>query len=286
MLGTIALGGAALWSAKTDGVVAEVALVPEIPAPLVQVRCFGAEQTFAFHTGSTLCFVDESMQPQLGDPLGESELRAAVGSVKKSMYRAPDILLGGIRLRGQWAAYRELTPLAEAMGHPVTGIVGVDAVEKHVVELDLVGERLRLLSRVPPQVVEQNERLDMRRTDRGWFVTAKVADSLPVEFMLNTGTNRGITLSQPIFDRLWAAGAVKDCVETEILSMTGTNVSRDGELQRITLGRFQHDDLAVSRIDTCTLGCEYLRRYIIVFDFPRKHLYLRPSTECDKPQPK
>ena len=92
------------------------------------------------------------------------------------------------------------------MGHPISGIVGVDAVEKFVVELDLIGGRLRLLSRVPPEVIAQSERREIRRTNRGWVVTGIVASGESVEFSLNTGANGGITLSQSLFDRLWAAG--------------------------------------------------------------------------------
>ena len=286
MLGTIALGGAALWMTRNDGVVADVPLVPEIPAPFLKVRCFGAEQTFAFHANAPFSYVDESLRPRLGDSISETTAHGRLGDTKMPLYRPPEIVLDGTRLRGQWAAYRQLSTLSEVMGHPVSGIVGVDAVEKYVVELDLVGERLRLLSRVPPRVIEQSERLELRRTNRGWVVTGEVADGEPAEFSFNTSTNGGITLSQPLFDRLWAAGAVNECTEIHFLSPEGRGASHNGLLQRIALGRFVHTDLGVAQTNTSTLGCEYLRRYILVFDYPGRQLYLRPSPEFGWPRRK
>ena len=265
---------------------ADVPLVPETPAPLIKVKCFDTEQTFAFHANAALSCFDETLQPRLGDPISETTMHGPQGDVKLPLYRTPEISLGRTRLPGHRAACRELNTLSEVLGQPVTGVLGIEAMEPFVVELDLVGKRLRLRAHVPARIVEQSECFELRRTNRGWVVMGEVADGEPVEFSFNTGTSGGITLSPPIFDRLRTSGAVTDCVGLLYQSTGGRIVSQEGLLRRIALGRFKHVDLSVARSDTCGLGCQYLRRYILVFDFPRKRLYLRPSSDFDLPQPK
>jgi hypothetical protein len=267
-----------------EGIVAEVPLVPESSLALVAGRCFDEQRLFIFDTGASITMLDESLRPRVGDMLGTMRIQGPFGQKTVPLFRVPPINLGTARVGGTRVTCGSMQSFQEAAGHPLLGILGIDAVERYVVEVDLVGQHLRLLSSIPAEVVHQSEAFEMRRDQMGCYLHAEFAKGESAELLLDTGLNSGISLEGPIFDRLRSEGVLQKCRELRLRTVSGDQTTYEAEMQRFKVGRFEHRGLQVMRTDKLSLaGCEYLRRYIVVFDFPDKRLYLRPSPEFDAP---
>jgi hypothetical protein len=172
----------------------------------------------------------------------------------------------------------DMEPFSDACGVPIAGIIGLDQIKNFVVEFDLTGKKLRLFRQLPSRVARDCERFEMHLRPAGWSVLGIAAGIGTEDFVIDTGADYSIGLDEGKFDREPDTPFIRDRGLLKLLTMGGKVDGQEGRLQRFTLGSYEHEWVQISsHPGHSVLGTGYLRRYVVVFDFAHKHLYLRPS---------
>lgn len=270
---------------ETATVLAEVRFQPDILV-VVQATCLGKQRYFAFDTGATSTVIDNSLRDQLGDPTGTTKIRTATGVIQLQTFQAPHLSVGNFQLRGERAFCGDLRRVSELVGASFAGLIGLDSFDDFVVALNPAEGTIRFYDRLPDDLVKDAESFPLKRTRLGFAVLGRLPRMGEEAFLLDSGGAWSITLGSQVFEQLSAGGEIQDRFEIHVSGVGGERTTEDGRLQTFQLGRFKHEDLSVTKAsdDVSTIGCSYLRRYVAVFDFPGRRLYLKPSKHFNDPE--
>ncbi len=249
---------------------AEVRLEADCDLPLVSAKCLGQMRYFILGSGSNVTFLDKSLRPKLGDPIRSSKGR--------EIFKSPPVNLGGLQLTGRAAVCTDLSQFSDYVGLQLTGILGLDSLDNHIVELDLSGLALRVYDCVPNGTKRDSKVVRLYGDRTGMRVRAKLPAIGPQEFLLDSGNAGSLQLNTDLFERLVKSGGIDQRYKSGALTESGEQSSETGRLRRLTLGDFKHEGLSIMKSPSpSSIGCAYLRRYVAVFDFPNHRLYLKPS---------
>ncbi|HLY54188.1 MAG TPA: hypothetical protein VKS60_01445, partial [Stellaceae bacterium] len=120
-------------------------------------------------------------------------LATHTGAGGETNVRLPEFGVGGVTLKHQTIAVRDLSPLAALEGVPVDAVIGVELARRLVVELDYEGRRMVLLR--PDGFVAPPTATPVPLTFAGRIptVTGRI-DGIPATLSLDTGTAAGLVL--------------------------------------------------------------------------------------------
>ncbi len=234
---------------------------------------------FAFDTGCTATIVDVSLQGQLGKQLGLTTADTPGGDLGLPIFKAPDVTLGGLRLKSKEAGCADLKILSEPIGCPLEGVIGMAPLEKHIFELDLAGGTVRIYDRVPDNAKRDGKVFPLRMDFGCPVIRATLPDGSAEDFLIDSGGGgASLSLSDHVFERFADGGTIRNRHRTNTFSAAGRGTTEVGLLDTFVLGGFKHNRLSVDKsTGMSAIGWEYLRRYVTVFDLPGGRLYLRPS---------
>ena len=186
------------------------------------------------------------------------------------VFRNPNVASVGRRrlpLRGR-GFFRDLSEYREAFGDDSEGIVGMEFLRSHVVQIDFDGGKVNFLK---SSDAIAGQRLPLT-FDQG---CPAVAMDLPtvgtLQFMLDTGNVcfQNGTLSNATFEKLVQAGHLDVMDEIEILT-------RPMAPERFVSAHWSGNswvnsahEPAISEGSDNVLGVGYLARYTVTFDFPK-----------------
>ena len=164
------------------------------------------------------------------------------------------------------------------------GALGFCDLYDFVVEVDLTGNSLRLYDRLPDQVAESSQCFSMWFDDGAKTVGGVVAGEEYEMFRVDITHGTTLALRQEVYRKLASSGKIYDCKTTSFLDASGVTVTTEsGILRQFQLGPFKNKELLVYPSEKSSIGLNYLRRYVAVFDLPRMQIYLRESAAFDKP---
>jgi hypothetical protein len=169
----------------------------------------------------------------------------------------------------------DLSKLRTSSSQPIYGVLGMDFLERYVMELDLAAGTLRLLdSRLLPQDIHDVS-LKINMTNRNPLLKIQ---SNSVEFwaLIDTGALLTCDLERKVYDHLVETRRIMQwSFEVEQNGTKAFKVGEEGWLNELKVGPFTHYMLAVDSDESITLlGLYYWRRYRCTFDFPEKRIYL------------
>jgi hypothetical protein len=167
------------------------------------------------------------------------------------------------------------------LGHPVAGIVGVDALAPFVVQLDVDSGRLRFLAPDAAGHADWGTREPMPINSRGIPTVRAAIDGQAADFWVDTGHSGGGFLPEWWVDRL--AKTSKTVTETAA-SFSGESEYRSVRVRDLAVAGFHHLDKLIvssSELPQPGLGIEFFLRYVATFDFPHHALYLRRGKRFD-----
>lgn len=245
----------------------------------------GRVYDFVFDTGMPGILYDTSLRPLLGPVRRRVSVPTPHGSTMLNLFDAPEAYVGSLSLQTQKAvACADLKELRQAMGRDIHGIVGMSFLKDRVVEINFDENRVAFLLSAD-NVEGERVSLDMIPRANLPLVEVDVEGMGSRRFMIDTGAADWIQLSGEDFDSLVASGALEVLGTSRYLDLSGKSETRYGVVKSFTLGVFHHSDLRVERLAASrpnTLGIEYLKRYNLVFDFPKRALYLSKSKAFDR----
>lgn len=257
-----------------------------IPVGVEPVRTFPARNItlqMLVDTGATATVFDTRHRVLLGEPTGKTRALTASGDIDVLQFTALTMHVGDLAIRPSGAmACLDMRSVARAVGVKIDGIVGMDFLRQTRVSVDFDLGKLRFCSTVSPQFGRAVPIYWGRGTQaNAAFVRGSFPDGTTELFNIDSGSigNFAGGLSERIYARLLRNKCCEPFAVVEGFT-AATNIEHTiGTASRLTAGGYSHDDLMfVKHIHTgSSLGCGYLRRYSVAFDFPKSVMYLRPG---------
>jgi hypothetical protein len=163
------------------------------------------------------------------------------------------------------------------------GILGMDVLKNHVIQIDFDAGRIAFLDDVPESQRDGGEAfaITYNRMKMPQMKLA-VGDQPPQDFAVDTGCQASGTLEIDGFRRAVALNSLKP-VDTLASTVTGVVKSRQIRTGRVTAGPLEYQGLIFSEAGGNFLGLDFLSRHVVTFDFAHGKLYLKKGKSFDKP---
>ena len=263
---------------------------------------------FALDSGASFPFVIDVRRARvLGLKLQGNltrEAGAGPGAYEVTQTRGVSINLGGLNFADQTAGVIALGSLEAQAGRPLDGLVGLDLFTRYVVEIDYVGNEIRLYDPQTYTYTGAGESIPLTLRDGNFFVPAKIEmpgrPRLDGQFLVDTGgglvtavlttpfarsnnlpSNLPAPTQRTILDRSLAGLGG----ETRLLVSRATSFTLGNLVIRepvIYVSQDRGGALASSHFDG-VIGGEILRRFKVVFDYARGRLILEPNAHYAEP---
>ncbi len=253
--------------------------------PLVLPVRFGPRTwDFIVDTGSTLTIFDLSFRAQLGEPKRAIRMLSAGNPVVTQMFAAPRAFVGPFNIAEcnevMCAGLRNLAPI---LGREVHGMLGMDILKGHVVQIDFDEGRLAFLDDRQGDRPNWGQEFPITY-DRMRLPQMKVSIEGRAEqdFTIDTGHGGSGTLEKSLFASVVADGNLKT-TETAVATLGGTSKTSDVRLHRLTVGPLEYRSIIFTEGNGNQLGSDFLSRHVVTFDFLHDKLYLKKGKSFDRP---
>ncbi len=167
------------------------------------------------------------------------------------------------------------------------GVLGMDLFRDYAIEINPDEKVFRVYDRVPEEIAKQSEYV--LRMKSGSSVELDLNDNKHTTALLDTASEYGITLEQPLFDQLISENRIGYCIESRSVRLDGSHDRLSGQLIGEPLCDLLKGSVVVhqaatpnTRQSTTNIGWPVLRRFISVFDFTRNRVLLRKSRYFDE----
>jgi hypothetical protein len=254
-------------SAQPEGGVEEFRVADNGDVLLLPVSIGGEQKLFLLDTGSEATICDASIRDKLERAIPTGAGRLFIGKlVLETLPSMQTMDLGKFR---------------KVSGHDIMGILGMDALRRFVVQVDLDAGKVRFCetagrdSGVALRLVNEPQQAPR--------VVAQLAGANAQEFILDTGMvgyGSG-ALKAEVFQSVSNNGKLRPLKMSFDESVGGKSAQRNGRIESLALGDFNHRDLIFAKRKENLLGLNYLSRFVVTFDFPNRTVYLKRSTRFD-----
>jgi hypothetical protein len=257
-------------------IVAEIAVARQGDLLLVPVTIGGRKVKFVLDTGAVATVLDSSVAKQIG-PLTPSQKNYSADFPE--MFQLPESTIDGsdLHLTGDAACF-DLSDLRTASGHDVGGLIGMNFLKRHVLQIDFDRGWLRFLK---PDTVDlpMGTLMSRDRFNRPMLGVELIAGQT-TSMLIDTGMAApGVgEVNQAIFNELLVDRRVTiKGPAARTATVAGESIGRKGKLDRFQFSRFEHEQLGIREGTVNAVGLNFLSRYAITMDFPNDMLYLEKS---------
>ncbi len=249
---------------------------------LVPVAIREIEYAFLLDTGAMTNVLDQSLVEEIG-PLSRS--RRSYPKGVPQTYVFPDAKLSGtnIQVQGDTVSVN-LADMRRVSGYDIRGVLGINFLQKFVIELDFDAGSVTLFEQTPalhrmPVAIERDP---FNRP----IVMIEVAPDDRVPFLIDTGmASPGIgEVAASTFEGLQKAARLRP-LETDgkILTISGVVSNRRAQLDVFRFGDYEHHNLRLNAGTLNALGLRYLSRYKVTLDLPRHQAWFEPGKRYSNP---
>lgn len=250
---------------------------------LLPVTFKGKEYLFVLDTGCSHTVFDTSFKHELGDVQKVRGVLTAGSRIEAELFDAPEAFLGPLNLQDcNEVICSDLKMASFVLGRKISGFIGMNFLNKYVVQIDFDKGTLSFLRPVKEQHTGWGTELVMRYDSLGWpHITGNILNCIKVDFMIDTGANSTGGLGSDIFEKFLSEKKLKT---SEILFATASGVIRKREIRidSLSVRPFEYQDLIFGEANWSHLGLSFLSRHIVTFDFPNSRMYLKKSKEFTK----
>ncbi|HEY1785014.1 MAG TPA: PDZ domain-containing protein [Pirellulales bacterium] len=231
-------------------------------------------------TGATASLLDIRFRGLLGGRKGDETAASPIATSRESYFDCPGGKIGRLRLDLPEIFCMNLGP--DITGEGEDGFLGMDFLKSHCVDFDWDAGAVRILWHVPGDLAEHAELNLAYNHSNMPVVTVRIGDSLDLPTAIDTGSNRGLSLSLADEKRAFPDGFER---ALESLGMTVHGTSNDAvvRLPKASIGDFESTNIlcCVKNAPSAgtTIGCDFLRRYRAIFDFAHDKLLLVPRRQ-------
>ncbi|MBW8014901.1 MAG: PDZ domain-containing protein [Planctomycetes bacterium] len=267
--------------AKEPEILAQFDTVSQM-GPLLPVTIAGKEHLFMLDTGASFTVFDKSLSRYLGEERGETPLFShdKVGVFK--FYEAPELFAGSIKLDCDIVICLDLTLFSLICGRKIGGVVGMDFLKQHIIQLDFDQKKVFFLKSKSNRVSSWGEGFDVKLHYNRPYVELSILDDLKTEFMIDTGSNSSISLNNDLFKRLMSKG---DRNRAESISGTALGVLKTDSMryENFSVESFEKQNIIIDSNPVHNLiGTGYLSRFLVTFDFPNSKVYFKKGKNFNK----
>jgi aspartyl protease/PDZ domain-containing protein len=253
---------------------------------------------FALDSGASFPFiVDQRRARKLGLKLEEQFKTgggAGAGTYEVAWTKGLSINISNLHFADQNAAVIALSSLEAIAGRPLDGVIGSDLFKRYVVEIDYPGNRVSLYHPLNYTYSGDGESIPLTIHDNHLFVSAKMIMAgdreLDGRFLVDTGGGLVTAILTAPFarSRKLPAPNQKTIVDRSLSGLGGQTSLLVARARSFSLGEFtirdpviylsQDSDGALASSEYAgVLGAEILRKFKLVFDYPRGRLFLEPN---------
>ncbi len=241
-------------------------------------------------SGAGMTVLDRPVAEAAGlETAGNVAAQGTGGETTASFAKGVDLTVGGLSFHGLTAAVLDLGPVAGRLGRPLPVILGKEAFQALVVEVDYPGRRLRFHD--PSRFEYQGSGHPVRivaAEDGQRNVEAQVEDLPPALFGLDTGSGKTVDLFRAYTDDHALLEGRRPLSEALSGGVGGVTVSKVGTLKTFTFAGYVLHDVpvgfhreAVGAFDTRrsagNLGAGILSRFRVIFDYGQDRLLVEPG---------
>lgn len=240
---------------------------------------------FILDTGSTFTMLDLAFRDQLGEPKGKQRAFTPLRKpVVMQVFAAPPVHVGPFNL----ADYNEVLcadlnrRLAKPLGREVHGILGVDFLKKHVVQIEFDEGRIAFLDNGQEDRRDWGQEFPITYRGKVPQMRLSVGGQPEQDFGTDTGCSASGALTKDCFRLAVTQGHLKP-VDTSMVTGAGVVRSRQVRTGRVAAGPFEYQGLIFTEAKLNLLGLDFLSRHVVTFDFPRDRLYLKKGKSFGRP---
>jgi len=240
----------------------------------------GKEFCFVLDTGSSNTVFDVLFKHELGKPKSLAEAKTTSDSIVVQTYDALPAFIGPYSMQNcDEVACLNLKMLTLITGKEISGIIGMNFLRKHVLQIDFDNGRLLFLKIPKEKNFDWGEEFTFSFNSIGLpQIKGNVLGCIKVDFTIDTGSNATGNLDRRIFEKILSK---KNLITSETLASTPSGLvkSKAARIDRLSIGSFEYQDLIFREDDVNNLGLDFLSRHLVTFDFPNNKIYLKKGKE-------
>lgn len=257
--------------------------------------------TFIFDTGGAR---SNTMTPEAAKQLGlhTTKGKDATGAGEKAVSywetKVDYYSIGNLTLRDQQFGVLELSAIKKAFGFPkLDGVIGFDVLERAVTCIDYEKQILTFKNEGPSCFGNGGEVISFK-LDANTPVIPGAIDGIPTEFIVDTGDRSAFS----VFQKFAAKSGVAKRFDGKPEVVSGLGVggpipARLSNLSKLRLGEKTEIQNVLARLPLTksgyfakaraslagSVGNEILRRFNVVFNYPKQEMTLIPNRHFDEP---
>ncbi len=257
---------------------------------VIPVRVAGAEVLFEVDTANGITTVDTNLAKAVGPKTRTVKTFDGHEFYESQFFRAPQLTVGRLDTQIPEVGVVDLTSSRRVSGYRISGSLGMDFLESHVLSIDYDRGELRLHQ--SPASAEFVTGFRKRCVLTHNPNTVVIYNKLPGKgvndleaFVVDTGLSLSLGLREELFDALVQSGAMVQLRRQESVSATKTRVSTTGSLENFEFAGIKHPSLRCIRLKMNLIGQGLLARYQVTMDFPRGEIWFRHGARIDLSDP-
>jgi hypothetical protein len=224
----------------------------------------------------------------------------AGGPVETGMIQKVTVRFPGVTLAGGSIAAMPLSPFKRATGRAMEAIIGYPLLNRCVVKVDYATRMLEILPAESFDYTGKGTVLPLTFEHRMPYVTASVTlpgrKPITGRCVIDLGSTQALILAPAVIRDERALEAITKTIEARGRGVGGQVPSRAGRVERLELGDLRFDQPvtmlpvpsdamigAQQKGMIGNIGGEILRRFTVIFDYPRKRMILEPNAHIGDP---
>jgi hypothetical protein len=249
---------------------------------VVPVRIGNTHLWFAVDSGAPHSVVDSAVAKRLGLPIRSTDREegAGRGSVERQHATPMFIELGNIHVKIQDPWILDLSHVGAVQRFD--GLVGVDVFNKYVVKIDPQNQTLTLLDPFEFRYAGSGEAIALQCHNNRLFVPMRLSVAHGISQVHSVRIDTGS--EDAVSDNLVRESPIRQ------KSLQGVGIGQpyvdySGVFSSIQLGSYAIHNAWGPSNSVPAVGMEVLRRFVLVFDVPRRTLYIEPTNKLHDPVP-
>ncbi|HEY3963305.1 MAG TPA: hypothetical protein VGM05_02030 [Planctomycetaceae bacterium] len=282
------VGFCMLWTAppasaaERKGVrpLAEFEIAPDGDFVLLPLIIHSREYRFLVCTGLSTTVIDEKLRDELELPAAES--RNTGGNRGKKRYKL-GARLGNFDLTFPAGVETgDYTTMREGLDLDFHGELGMDVLQRYIVQIDFDEGILRFLPAVPTGSGEAIRIFQQGQEYSVPILMLTVPGEKSQRFFVSTGrAGNSLDVDNKFLEELEEDEHVTVLSKEKAVARTGTRSFQTVRIESIQIGSFRHEGIIANSGEGNSVGLSYLSRYLVTFDFPRARMYLKKGANFD-----
>lgn len=259
-------------------------------------RLAGREASFLLDSGANVSVLDEGFARAASiDSSGRLLLEGTTASQAAAVAGGLTVEIGALRLSQLTVVVTDLSGVEQALGRPVPFILGKEAFNSLVVEIDYPGSRIAFHDPATFQVEPSAQLLPLVPGEAGnKLVELVIEHHPPALFALDTGSGSTLTLFKAYSEERQLLAGRMPRSERLLRGVGGGSAVTVATLERVALAGFTFHAVPVeffaeesgafhTRRVAGNLGAGLLDRFRVTFDFGGDRLFLVPGPDWQRP---